>query len=115
MNVEPQQQVPGIPRKSADSGVLLVLLWGCSKSHVNSDPLLDFIKETVASAPDLPPPGADEPLSPKPKRQRWAAPLACLTPVWKRASEVLGQLLQACLPAAISLLTLAKGCRNKAI
>ena len=42
----------------------------CRKAHVNSDPLLDFIKETVAAAPDLPPPGSEEASVPKPKRQR---------------------------------------------
>jgi hypothetical protein len=29
----------------------------CRKAHVNSDPVLDFCKDTVASAAELPPPG----------------------------------------------------------
>eukprot|EP00879_Flechtneria_rotunda_P007585 GHRR01007956.1.p1 GENE.GHRR01007956.1~~GHRR01007956.1.p1 ORF type:complete len:287 (+),score=125.47 GHRR01007956.1:347-1207(+) len=38
------------------------------KAYVSSDELMDFLKDTVASAPDLPPEGAEE--APKPKRQR---------------------------------------------
>lgn len=39
-----------------------------SKAYVNSDELMDFLKDTVDKAPDLPPEG--EPEVPKAKRQR---------------------------------------------
>jgi hypothetical protein len=45
-----------------------VALWDCRKAYVNSDELMDFITDTVAGAPDLPPEG--EPEQPKAKRQR---------------------------------------------
>ena len=41
-----------------------------SKAHVESEELLDFLRDTVAGAPDLPPAGEDV-AKPKPKRQRW--------------------------------------------
>lgn len=40
-----------------------------SKSHIEGEELLDFLKDAVAAVPALPPEGA-EPAKPKPKRQR---------------------------------------------
>jgi len=40
---------------------------------VVSDELMDFLQDTVAKAPDLPPEG--EPEAPKPKRQRYVQPV----------------------------------------
>ena len=42
----------------------------CRKASVVADPLLDFCKEAVASAPDLPPLGADNDPAPPGKRSR---------------------------------------------
>lgn len=40
----------------------------CRKAYVMSDPTMDFLKETVAGAPDLV--SEDEESAPKPKRRR---------------------------------------------
>jgi hypothetical protein len=48
--------------------LLLLFTWCCRKAYVASDELMDFLQDTVAKAPDLPPEG--EPDAPKAKRQR---------------------------------------------
>lgn len=52
------------------------LLYYCSKTYVMSDELMDFLQDTVAKAPDLPPEG--EPEAPKAKRQRCVCMCVCV-------------------------------------
>lgn len=64
---------------SAADVLFMAVPWVRRKAYVNNDELMDFLQDTVAKAPDLPPEG--EPEQPKAKRQRWVS-LAASHDAW---------------------------------